>query len=172
MSRIAKRAKQIGRGLGTEAKRYLEWENAQKQQVHIESMGDELKAKLCDVELAFKQCYMNAMNTSLVTGCDYIEGYATNGIIVYGHAWNAVGNHHFDATEELLLASRHANCKLEVNPNYVQIVRLSCTQVTKLTLKMGVYGIKAAYYAQNVLGLEKKGELKKFAQQYWTNLES
>jgi len=78
MVRITKRAQQsVELEHPEDAIQYLAWEDTQKIQVVCQPIPTDLETKLQSRSDMFKPklCYMNALFASLMTGCDYVEGY-------------------------------------------------------------------------------------------------
>lgn len=85
-----------------------------------------------------KCCYETAAKCALETpGVDYIEGMAAS-VIPVGHAWNAIGDRHFDLTEEIALADyQKSGFSLT---DYHQVIRLDRDAVVAAILKHRIYG--------------------------------
>lgn len=174
--RVIRRRDQIGSHLGDEAQKYFEWECENSQPIVIGKINQLPEAQVERImrmsrEFEPKMCYRNAALVSMMAGFDYVEGYATNGILTYGHAWNAAGDIHFDVTDEIVLGGESKS--FPTDPTYLQIVRVPTKTFTPLLLKTGVYGeAKATLFAQNVLGLKTKKAIKAFLKHFWIHMES
>lgn len=174
--RITRRRNQISDMLGEQAKLFFEWEDDNCQPVVISPIS-QIPPEHADIirriksDFKPKMCYNNATTVSTVIGCDYVEGYATNGILTYAHAWNAIGDINFDVTDELVLNG--AQSPYPADPNYMQIVRVSNRDTLRLVLKTGTYGdVKGTMFAETVLKLKSKKAIKQFLNNYWVHIES
>jgi len=93
--------------------------------------------------------------------------------MVYSHAWNAVGDHHFDVTEALVLSTRRKGTGIVTNPNYVQIVRVNSKDAEKHSTLIGLYGnVKAVVYGKSALRLKSKKALKDLSQKWYIHTDS
>lgn len=72
-----------------------------------------------------KECYRNAISAALELQCDYVEGYVYSHVTLH-HAWNAIGDDHFDLTlEERGALSEIKNGSVQ----YTQIIRLTHDEI-------------------------------------------
>jgi hypothetical protein len=71
--------------------------------------------------MAEKQCFNNALNMSIIDGCDYILGYIwlADFNLAIEHAWNADRGGQFDLTAQL-----YWNKDVSVSTTYIELLRL------------------------------------------------
>jgi len=83
-----------------------------------------------------KGCYETAARCAIdCPEVAYVEGM-TASLIPIGHAWNAVGDFHFDLTAEIALAGIGHNDLTD----YVQVIRLNHEETCRTAVESRFYG--------------------------------
>lgn len=137
---------------------FWRWQREVAEQVLIGSytaIGDgdreeQLRLYIETTPPQIKACYETAVRVSMLTGCDYVEGWAC-GFIPVQHAWNAVGDHHFDLTDEVALAGLDDHPGLD--SHYIKVLRLTPKEVACWMMRTRQSGdFMTPYWVETVLG--------------------